>query len=71
MCSACDALVTRSLQLDEIPRARLSSVASAPVGQARVFIDEALSLDPEIIKGAAYVKFLKENEQATKKLMNW
>jgi ATP-dependent helicase/nuclease subunit B len=41
-----DALVTRSLQLDEIPRARLSSVASAPVDQARVFIDEALSLEP-------------------------
>jgi tripartite-type tricarboxylate transporter receptor subunit TctC len=32
---------------------------------------EALSLDPEIIKGAAYKKFLKDNEQATKKLMNW
>jgi tripartite-type tricarboxylate transporter receptor subunit TctC len=32
---------------------------------------EALALDPEIIKGAAYMKFLKDNEQATKKLMNW
>ena len=32
---------------------------------------EALSLDPEIIKGDAYRKFLKDNEQATKKLMNW
>ena len=32
---------------------------------------EALSLDPEIIKGADYRKFLKDNEQATKKLMNW
>ena len=32
---------------------------------------EALSLDPEIIKGAAYKKFLKDNEQATKKLMKW
>ena len=41
-----DALVTRSLQLDEIPRARLSSVASAPIDDARVFIDEALSLEP-------------------------
>ena len=28
-------------------------------------------LDPEIIKGDAYRKFLKDNEQATKKLMNW
>ena len=41
-----DALVTRSLQLDEIPRARLSSVISPPVDAARVFIDEALSLEP-------------------------
>jgi tripartite-type tricarboxylate transporter receptor subunit TctC len=32
---------------------------------------EALSLDPVIIKGADYRKFLKDNEQATKKLMNW
>ena len=41
-----DALVTRSLQLDEIPRARLSSVVSGPIDAARVFIDEALSLEP-------------------------
>jgi tripartite-type tricarboxylate transporter receptor subunit TctC len=32
---------------------------------------EALALDPQIIKGEAYRKFLKDNEQATKKLMNW
>ena len=32
---------------------------------------EALALDPQIIKGDAYRKFLKDNEQATKKLMNW
>ncbi len=32
---------------------------------------EALSLDPSPIKGDAYRKFLKDNEQATKKLMNW
>jgi tripartite-type tricarboxylate transporter receptor subunit TctC len=32
---------------------------------------EALSLDPQIIKGEDYRKFLKDNEQATKKLMNW
>jgi tripartite-type tricarboxylate transporter receptor subunit TctC len=31
----------------------------------------ALALDPQIIKGDDYRKFLKENEQATKKLMNW
>jgi RecB family exonuclease len=41
-----DALVTRSMQLDEIPRAHLSSAASAPFDEARVFIDEALSLEP-------------------------
>ena len=32
---------------------------------------EALALDPQIIKGEAYRKFLKDNEQATKKLMGW
>ncbi len=32
---------------------------------------EALSLEPRVIKGDAYRKFLKDNEQATKKLMGW
>jgi tripartite-type tricarboxylate transporter receptor subunit TctC len=32
---------------------------------------EQLSLEPLIIKGEAYKKFLKENEQGTKKLMGW
>ena len=32
---------------------------------------EDLSLQPEVIKGAAYVKFLKDNEISTKKLMGW
>ena len=32
---------------------------------------EKLSLEPRVIKGADYRKFLKDNEQATKKLMNW
>src|SRR5262249_39082283 len=41
-----DALVSRSLQLDELPRARLSSVAREPVQAARIFADEALSIDP-------------------------
>ena len=41
-----EALVTRSMQLDEMPRARLSTVASAPIDEARVFVDEALSLEP-------------------------
>jgi hypothetical protein len=31
----------------------------------------ALSLDPRVIKGADYRKFLKDNEQATKTLMGW
>jgi tripartite-type tricarboxylate transporter receptor subunit TctC len=30
-----------------------------------------LSLEPKIIKGADYAKFLKDNEVATKKLMGW
>jgi RecB family exonuclease len=34
------------MQLDEIPRARLSAVASDPLDGARVFVDEALSLEP-------------------------
>lgn len=44
-----DALVGRSIQLDEVPRARLSVVpraASAPAGDERVFVDEWLSLEP-------------------------
>jgi ATP-dependent helicase/nuclease subunit B len=41
-----DAIVSRSMQLDEIPRARLSTIAREPSGDARVFVDEALSLEP-------------------------
>ncbi len=32
---------------------------------------EKLSLEPRVIRGADYVKFLKDNEIATKKLMKW
>lgn len=32
---------------------------------------EKLSLAPEVIKGEAYVEFLKKTEQETKKLMGW
>jgi RecB family exonuclease len=46
-----DALVSRSMQLDEIPRARMSSVARAPDAASRVFVDEALSLEP-VVAGA-------------------
>ena len=41
-----DAIVSRSMQLDEIPRARLSTVARQPFEDARIFADEALSLEP-------------------------
>ena len=41
-----DALVSRSMQLDEISRARLSTVARARFEGARVFVDEALSFEP-------------------------
>ena len=41
-----DAIVSRSMQLDEIPRARLTAVAREPFEDARVFADEALSLEP-------------------------
>jgi len=38
-----DALVMRSMQLDEIRRARLSTVRAHPIDTARIFLDEALS----------------------------
>jgi ATP-dependent helicase/nuclease subunit B len=41
-----DALVSRSIQLDEMSRARLSTVTRAPLEGARIFLDEALSLEP-------------------------
>jgi ATP-dependent helicase/nuclease subunit B len=41
-----DAIVLRSMQLDEMPRARLSTVARRRLDEARVFADEALSLEP-------------------------
>ena len=41
-----DSLVTRSTQLDEIPRAHLSTVAVPPADETRAFVDEALTLEP-------------------------
>jgi ATP-dependent helicase/nuclease subunit B len=41
-----DALVSRSMQLDEIHRARLSTSVQSVDALARVFEDEALSIDP-------------------------
>ncbi len=32
---------------------------------------KALSLEPRVIKGADYAKFLKDNEVSTKTLMGW
>ena len=46
----------------------LEKVLSSPEHRAKA---EGLSLQPEVIKGAAYVKFLKDNEISTKKLMGW
>lgn len=48
--------------------ASLESVLSTREHQGKA---EALSLQTQPIKGADYVKFLKENEGATKRLMGW
>ena len=45
-----DALVERSTELDLIPQARLPTVAREPAGDARVFVDEALSFDPVVVE---------------------
>ncbi|HEY7284223.1 MAG TPA: PD-(D/E)XK nuclease family protein [Vicinamibacterales bacterium] len=44
-----DALVSRSLQLDEVLRARMSIVQAPVPGASRVFIDEAITVDPPAI----------------------
>ena len=41
-----ETLVSPSMQLDEIPRARLQAIPQASVDDARVFVEEALSLEP-------------------------
>ncbi len=48
--------------------AALEKVLASPDHRGKA---EGLSLQPEVIKGAAYVKFLKDNEISTKKLMGW
>ncbi len=48
--------------------AALEKVLQSPEHRKKA---EDLSLQPEVIKGAAYVKFLKDNELSTKKLMGW
>jgi RecB family exonuclease len=44
-----DAIVSRSVQLDEVPRARLSAVARTPGDEARVFVDDAMSIEPPTV----------------------
>ena len=44
-----DALVSRSMQLDEVVRARLSAVERTTDADARVFVDEALSREPAML----------------------
>ena len=46
----------------------LAQVINSKEHQARA---EQLSLEPLVMQGDAYRKFLKDNEQATKKLMKW
>ena len=53
---------------DRADRGYLEKTISSKEHKAKA---EALALDPQIIKGEDYRKFLKDNEQATKKLMNW
>ena len=48
--------------------AALEKTIASPEHKAKA---EALSLDPDPIKGDAYRKFLKDNETATKTLMKW
>lgn len=48
--------------------AALGKVINSKEHQARA---EKLSLEPLVIEGENYRKFLKDNEQATKKLMKW
>ena len=48
--------------------AALEKTIASPGHKAKA---EALSLDPDVITGEAYRKFLKDNEQATKTLMKW
>ena len=48
--------------------AALDTVLSSREHQGKA---EALSLQPQSIKGADYLKFLKDNEVSTRRLMGW
>ncbi|MGH6768037.1 MAG: Bug family tripartite tricarboxylate transporter substrate binding protein [Xanthobacteraceae bacterium] len=68
--------VTRGIaapaNLDKNAEATLTAALEKVIGskehQAKA---EKLSLEPRVIRGADYRRFLKDNEQSTKKLMNW
>jgi tripartite-type tricarboxylate transporter receptor subunit TctC len=68
--------VTRGIaapaNLDKKVEATLTSALEKVIG-SREHQEKAekLSLEPLVIRGEAYRKFLKDNEVATKKLMNW
>lgn len=54
--------------VEEALIAFLEKTISSPEHRAKA---ERLSLEPRVVKGAEYRKFLKDSEQATKKLMKW
>jgi tripartite-type tricarboxylate transporter receptor subunit TctC len=55
-------------QAEAILTAALEKVIGSKEHQQKA---EKLSLEPRVIRGADYRKFLKDNEQNTKKLMKW
>jgi tripartite-type tricarboxylate transporter receptor subunit TctC len=56
---------------DDVKNALIAALEKTIVSPEHKKKAEALSLDPDPIKGDAYRKFLKDNEQATKTLMKW
>jgi putative tricarboxylic transport membrane protein len=55
----------------DVETALIAALEKTVVSPAHKSKAEALSLDPDVIKGDTYKKFLKEQEQATKTLMKW
>jgi tripartite-type tricarboxylate transporter receptor subunit TctC len=55
-------------QAEAVLTAALEKVIGSKEHQQKA---EKLSLEPRVIRGAEYRKFLKDNEQNTKKLMKW
>jgi tripartite-type tricarboxylate transporter receptor subunit TctC len=56
---------------DDVKNALIAALEKTIASPEHKVKAEKLALDPDPIKGDAYRKFLKEQEQATKKLMNW